>query len=126
MKLLDPEDGAAKEAVEPVFASVAAVADVAGTRDNAFEENESDREPRKSTSTLLEVVEAAERFTRTELSKCYLPRNKHHNIDTTSSNTININLKSEMIGNNNDNKSFMPLVSQLLQTKVRYDSNVLS
>jgi hypothetical protein len=47
---LDPDDGAAKEAVEPVFASGVAVADVAGTRGNAFEENESDSEPSKSIS----------------------------------------------------------------------------
>lgn len=56
---MDPDDGAAKEVVEPVFASGVAVADVAGTRGNAFEENESDREPSKSISPLLEVVGAA-------------------------------------------------------------------
>lgn len=60
MKLLGPDDGSAKEAVEPAFASGVAFADVAGTRGNAFEENESDREPRRSISTLLEEVGAAE------------------------------------------------------------------
>jgi len=59
LKLLDPEDGAAKEAVEPVFASGVEIPDVAGTRGSAFEENESDKEPSKSISPKLEVVGAA-------------------------------------------------------------------
>lgn len=50
LKLLDPNDGAAKEAVEPLFASGVAVAGVSSTGGNAFEEKESDREPRKSIS----------------------------------------------------------------------------
>lgn len=60
MKLFDPDDGAAKEAVDPTFASGAAVADSDGTTAKAFEENESEREPSKSISTLLAVAGAAE------------------------------------------------------------------
>lgn len=59
MKLFDPDDGAAKEAVDPTFASGAAVADSDGTTAKAFEENESEREPSKSISTLLPVAGAA-------------------------------------------------------------------
>lgn len=83
MKLLDPDDGAAKEVVEPVFASGVAVADVVGTRGNAFEENESDREPSKSISALLEVVGAAAKkhkdvIIRTKLrTRCLPKKNKH-------------------------------------------------
>ena len=58
---MDPDGAAAKEAVDPEFASGAAVADAAGTRDNAFEEDESEREPSKSISTLLVVAGAAKK-----------------------------------------------------------------
>lgn len=75
---MDPDDGAAKEVVEPVFvASGVAVADVAGTRGNAFEENESDREPSKSISPLLEVVGAAgkkHKVMSTKLGTCCLSK----------------------------------------------------
>lgn len=83
MKLLDPDDGAAKEAVDPTFASGAAVAGSAGTRDNAFEENESEREPSKSISMLLDVagaVGAAEKkykdkdIMSTRPGKCYFSK----------------------------------------------------
>lgn len=58
-------DGVATNvAPEPEFAgasvSEAAGAYVAGTIANAFEENESDKEPSKSTSALFEVVGAAD------------------------------------------------------------------
>jgi len=59
LKLFDPDDGGAKEAVDPAFASGAAVADSDGTIAKAFEENESEREPSKSISTLLAVAGAA-------------------------------------------------------------------
>lgn len=59
MKSFDPDDGAAKEAVDPTFASGAAVADSDGTIDKVFEENESEREPSKSISTFLVVAGAA-------------------------------------------------------------------
>ena len=78
---MDPDGGAAKEAVDPAFASGAAVADAAGTRDNAFEENESEREPSKSISTLLVVAGAAGAAEKkykdimgTRPSKCYFSK----------------------------------------------------
>ena len=77
-KLLDPDGAAAKEAVDPEFASGAAVADAAGTRDNAFEEDESEREPSKSISTLLVVAGAAKKkykdIMSTRPSKCYFSK----------------------------------------------------
>lgn len=89
MKLLDPADGAAKEAVEPVFVlpSGVVVADVAGTRAKAFEENESDREPSKSTSTLLDVAGAAEK------------KHKRYYHCRSLFKTINIKLKPQMTTN---------------------------
>ena len=61
--LLDPDSAAAKGGAEPLlaWASGVVVADVAGTKANAFEENESESEPSKSISTFLEVTEAAEK-----------------------------------------------------------------
>lgn len=61
--LFDPDDAAAaKDAAEPLFALTSGfvVADVAGTKAKLLEEN-SDSEPSKSISALLEVTGAAEK-----------------------------------------------------------------
>lgn len=61
---LDADGVATNVIAEPEFAwasvSNVVVGDVVGTMANAFEENESDREPSKSISTLFEVAGAAE------------------------------------------------------------------
>lgn len=129
MKLLGPDDGSAKEAVEPAFASGVAFADVAGTRGNAFEENESDREPRRSISTLLEVVGEAE-----ILEEVGAAVKKHKDVMSTKPSnakkqalkhrckifkTINIKLKPQMTSSDNMSIRAMPL--KVYWTKVMCD-----
>lgn len=61
--LLDPDCAGAKGPAEPLLAKASGVevADVDGTKANAFEETDSESEPSKSTSTFFEVTGAAEK-----------------------------------------------------------------
>lgn len=77
------DGAAAKEAVESRFTlpSGFEVADAEGTRANALEENDSDRELNKSISTILAPAGAAKKKHKDIMSikpnKCYLQRKCH-------------------------------------------------